>query len=286
MTYGFVKLYRDILESPIYDNSNAVRLYIHILLKANIEDKQWNEILIKKGQFLTSLRKLTEELGLTLQNIRTAIKTLEKFGFIASETTKIYTIFTLKSNTEDNIVSNTDLTNNQHTTNTVKSIQNDIILNTLNTQPTQNLTQNLTTTKEVKEYKEKEKELNNKTYMCVMEKWNSITKGILSPVKILNPAREKKIKEILKQFQYDINSFDLVFKNLINDSFSVGKNERNWKADFDYIIRMDKFIKFYEISKGETTNDSNGNNLEDLERGKRLLAKQRQRDEERKKLQM
>ncbi len=48
------------------------------MLTVNFEDKKWHGVTIKRGQRLTSYPKLSRELGLSIKQIRTALKKLEK----------------------------------------------------------------------------------------------------------------------------------------------------------------------------------------------------------------
>jgi len=50
---GFVKLYRSMLKWEWYDDINVKVLFLHLLLKANYEDKRWRGIEIKKGEIVT-----------------------------------------------------------------------------------------------------------------------------------------------------------------------------------------------------------------------------------------
>ena len=121
---GWVKLHRKITEWEWWDDHNATRLFIYIITKANHKDKNWRGVNIKRGQFLSSLDKLTKETGISSQKIRTAIKRLKSTNEITSESTSRYTIYTVNKydlyqyeQQENNIQNNKPLTNGQQTTN-------------------------------------------------------------------------------------------------------------------------------------------------------------------------
>ena len=80
--YGWIKLYRELMEWEWYHDSCMVHLFIHLLLSANAEDKKWKGHLIKKGQLVTSLRSLKKETGITISKLRTCLSKLEKTGEI------------------------------------------------------------------------------------------------------------------------------------------------------------------------------------------------------------
>ena len=82
---GWIKLHRKTIGWEWYSDMNAKSLFIHCLLKANIKDNKWHGITIKKGQFFTSLGNLSEDLGLSVKQIRTSIRKLESTGDIKHE---------------------------------------------------------------------------------------------------------------------------------------------------------------------------------------------------------
>lgn len=86
---GWIKLYRSLLNDPVWTQTNAEQkaVAIVILLSANRKAKQWvfngQKITLKPGQFVTSAQALSEAAGgeLTRRKIRTALNKLEKLGF-------------------------------------------------------------------------------------------------------------------------------------------------------------------------------------------------------------
>lgn len=73
---GFVKLYRSMLTWEWYDDINVKILFLHLILTVNYEDKKWRGKVIKRGQRVVSIKKLSEELGITVRQVRTAIDKL------------------------------------------------------------------------------------------------------------------------------------------------------------------------------------------------------------------
>lgn len=82
---GFIKLYRSLVDWEWYDDANTLRLWIHLLLSVNHEDKKWHGVEIKRGQKLTSVRRLALELHLTDKEVRTALDHLKSTGEIRTE---------------------------------------------------------------------------------------------------------------------------------------------------------------------------------------------------------
>lgn len=127
LTGGYVKLYRSLLEWEWYQDTNTKTVFIHLLLTANYEDKNWKGQIIGRGQKVTSYQKLADELNLSVQNIRTAIKHLISTGEITNQQNAKYSLITIKnydkfqevtSNlTDSQQGTNKQLTGNQQATN-------------------------------------------------------------------------------------------------------------------------------------------------------------------------
>jgi hypothetical protein len=112
----WIKLYRKFLDWEWYNDINTSRLFLHILLKANFKDKKWRGIPIKRGQLLTGRLKLSEETGLTVQQVRTSIAKLISTNEITKQSTPQYTIITV-NNYEDYQKVTNNPTNEQPTSN-------------------------------------------------------------------------------------------------------------------------------------------------------------------------
>jgi hypothetical protein len=128
MSIGFLKLHRKILDWEWYSDINVSRLFMHLLLKANFEDKKWQGRVIKRGELVTSLGNLSIETGLTIQQVRTAINKLISTNEITSEATSQFTqirlcnysVYQDKNGFENNDVNtqnNNQITNQQQTDN-------------------------------------------------------------------------------------------------------------------------------------------------------------------------
>lgn len=92
---GWIKIHRRLLEWEWYDDDNMFRLWIHLLLKASPTDREWHNIELKRGQYVTSLSELSEETGLSKRNLRTCIERLKNDTQIDTQTTHQYTIITI-----------------------------------------------------------------------------------------------------------------------------------------------------------------------------------------------
>jgi hypothetical protein len=121
---GFIQLHRKILNWEWYDDHNTTRLFIHILMKANYEDKSHHGETIKRGSFKTGRIALANETGLSQQQIRTSLLKLKKSQEITIKSTNKYSVITVVNydsyqgkDAEHNQQFNQQITNKQPTNN-------------------------------------------------------------------------------------------------------------------------------------------------------------------------
>lgn len=79
-SFGYIKLFRNIQKWEFYKDISTKTLYIHLLLNATFDDYELTKykITIPRGHYFTSVRNLSEETGLTVQQVRTSLSKLEK----------------------------------------------------------------------------------------------------------------------------------------------------------------------------------------------------------------
>ena len=97
MDEGYIRIDRKILAWEWYGNINTKVLFFHMLLKANWTEGKFEGSLIPRGSFVSSIKKLALETGLTDNEIRQAIKHLKSTGEITSKSTNKFTVFTIKN---------------------------------------------------------------------------------------------------------------------------------------------------------------------------------------------
>jgi DNA-binding transcriptional MerR regulator len=117
---GWIKLHRKFLDWEWFNKSEAVHLFLYMLIKANHKDAKWQGNDVKRGQFISSLGNISNATGISIQQIRTILKKLEKTNEIEVKSTSQFTIVTIckyESYQDENETTNKPLTNNQQTTN-------------------------------------------------------------------------------------------------------------------------------------------------------------------------
>lgn len=94
---SYIKIDRKILDWEWYSNINTSRLFLHMLLRANWKDGRFEGKEINRGSFVSSYSKLSNECGLTVNEIRTAIKHLTLTGEITVRAHAKYSVFTINN---------------------------------------------------------------------------------------------------------------------------------------------------------------------------------------------
>lgn len=147
MNNGWIKISRDIINWEWFDTPGMVQLFIYLLVKANYADREWHDMVVRRGQLVTSVAKISADTGLSTQVVRTCLNRLKSTNTITTKTTNKYTIVTINRYDDYQSYDAYDLGVDNNQTN--KRPTND--------QQTNN--KQLTTTKEIKE-----RENNNNTH--------------------------------------------------------------------------------------------------------------------------
>lgn len=102
---GWIKLYRELLDKPIWFESTPEQkvILVTLLLMANHDGRQWEwqgqQYYAGPGQFVTSLSKIAEKAGpgISIKNVRTALARFEKYNFLANQSTKRNRLITINN---------------------------------------------------------------------------------------------------------------------------------------------------------------------------------------------
>ena len=85
---SFIKLFRKAKKNPLFKKPLTFHYFTYCLLSAWWSDEPTKfdlggtEVLIRKGEFATTLKRSAYETGLSIQNVRTAIKVLKLTGVL------------------------------------------------------------------------------------------------------------------------------------------------------------------------------------------------------------
>lgn len=262
MSEGYIKLYRKMTGWGWYDDPITKVVFLDLLLHAAWDETEYHGLRIMPGECVVGRKILAKRLGITEQNVRTAIAHLESTGEVTKKVTNKFTVVTIENwasyqgcegeiNQPSNQQVTSTFTDSQPTTNQQLTIKpkpgcvgksmvpgdtvGDANQQPTNNQPTTN--QQLTTYKEYKNiYKD-----SISTNVDISQKvepsdfataWNSICID-LPKVKTMTDSRRRKIHARLEDFtQEDI----LEAMRLIQESDFLSGREGGWKANFDWLF--------------------------------------------------
>ena len=92
---GYISLHRQILDWGWFKNANTLQLFIYLLLAANFTDGVFEGQVIKRGQIATSLPALAKNTGLSVKEVRTALKHLIGTGEVADSSSNRFRVITI-----------------------------------------------------------------------------------------------------------------------------------------------------------------------------------------------
>lgn len=238
----YVKISRKILEWEWYTDINTKVLFLHILLKANWKQGRFQGTEVPRGSFVTSQQNLALETGLTLKNVRTALKHLENTGEVAVNRHPKFSVITIKNYDKYQSGGSQVAVEGQSGGSQVATIE---------------------------ERKKERKEEYNKSpkgdyesstpdsiYATIRELYNSVCGSYPRLVK-MSDARKKAINARLKT-GYTLDDFQTLFKKAEASDFLKGANKRNWSATFDWLIcdsNMAKVLDGNYDAKGSGANE-------------------------------
>lgn len=88
---GWFKIYRQIEDWEWYKSPNTRHLFEHLIGRANVEPKRFKGTLIHRGELITSVGHLSDQTGLSMNQVRLALRNLESTGEIICQRTNRWT---------------------------------------------------------------------------------------------------------------------------------------------------------------------------------------------------
>lgn len=92
---GFVKISDELTSWEWYNDNNTLLVYIRLLLSAVWRDTRYHGVTLQRGQIATTLPKIAQESGVTIQQARTILDRLKTTGKITVKATSKFSIITL-----------------------------------------------------------------------------------------------------------------------------------------------------------------------------------------------
>lgn len=245
MKGDYIKINRSLLDWDWYGDINTCRLFVHMLLRANWKDGNFRGEEIKRGSFVSSLSKLSDETNLSVREVRTAINHLEKTG---------------------------DVTINRHSKYSVFTVNNYCAYQQSDTQADKQVTGNrqasdkqATTIEERKkerrkEYIDTDVSIMQHSVSAIIDAWNQLEPYGIKMIYRINQGSKRytSLTELINQFGEEkvIDGIDKVKAS----EFLQGKTDARFSLNFDWFIRPDNFEKVLEGKYAEKFRKQTRNN--------------------------
>lgn len=94
---GFIRLYRKMTEWEWYQDYKTLVVFLHLLLMANWKPARFMGRDVPAGACVTSVRHLSDQTGLSVKNVRTALDHLKSTNEIGIETANRFTVIFIRN---------------------------------------------------------------------------------------------------------------------------------------------------------------------------------------------
>ena len=263
MEGGWIKIFTErLLEWEWYHDTKMVRVFLHILLKANYRSKRFEGIEIKRGQLVTSLANMSAELGLSVKSIRTCLNKLQTTGEIGKQTASKFTIITVCKYDKyqglrcDEGQANGKQTASEGQANGKRGASKGQQLKNIRKKEYKN---NITPSKEGESVDtDQPVDVDLKSVVEFFNKSVVESNSVLPKIKGATGKRVGYIKARIREFGIEA-VYEVISKAAASD-FINGKNQRGWVASFDWIMLPTNFPKVLEGNYDNRTNNYNETN--------------------------
>lgn len=127
---SYIKLFRKILKSPIWDNEKALKVWIWCLLKATHKERDQlvgkQLVHLEKGQFVTGRKTASDELGINDRTIYDYLKLLKKLNMISINSNNKFSVISIEKWEDyqiEELKINNKATTNEQQINTNKNVK-------------------------------------------------------------------------------------------------------------------------------------------------------------------
>lgn len=233
---GWIKVYRQMLDNPIVcKDSDHIAVWIYLLLNATHTEYDTlfkrKRTTLQKGQLITGIISISKKLKINKDKVQRILKRFEIDKQIEQQTSNKNRLITILNWDKYQIV---DKQFDKQMINNCKTTDKQVITN---------------------------KNINNIKNEKNVDKYNNLVETYnfncpnLPKVQKITDKRKTAINKFLKE--YTKEQFIEICKIANNNDFLMGKNDRGWKADFDFLMRVDKATSILEGKYGNITQNEN-----------------------------
>jgi len=258
---GWVKFHKVLFEKDAWKKSTPEQKVVLIttLLMTNHTCKEWlwegSTYRAEPGQFVATLNAIKHEcgLGVSIQNVRSAMRKLEKVGFLTSRATKYNHLVTLTNwaeyQAEPEEVTNRS-TSNQQTPNRGATDPQQLPKNDKNDKNDKNksiggLVEKISTPQPSEK---------NIDYNSIVDLYHEKCPSLPKIIRMTKTRREK-VNSRFQEMGKDFDKMAALFQKIESTPFLKGENKRNWVANFDWVFANEQnWVKVLEGNYDERKN--------------------------------
>lgn len=221
---GWIKLHRKLLDNPVtMKDTDHLAVWIYLLLNASHNEHpvlfKGEKITLKPGQLITGRKSIALALHIDESKVERILKSLKSEQQIEQQTSSKNRLISIinwefyqQSEQQIEQQVNNKRTTSEQQVNTNKNIKND---------------------------------KNERKDICqnILDLFNRICCSF-GRVKNITKSRAEIISNSLKT--YSLDDFKKVFEKAEQSDFLKGNNNRNWSANFDWLIKEDNMTKVLE----------------------------------------
>lgn len=240
-TGGWIKIYRSMVENQLYFSEPFTRMqaWIDLLILANFEDNfiyvRGNKVLVKRGQICKSQDNLAERWKWSRGKVIRFLDELQTEQQIVQHKSKLTTLIS--------VVNYNDYQQNEQPV--VQQTEQQIVQLYNVKKDKNNIISPYNPSNEgLRESGDLDQKTDKVNYQGVVDYYNQTFAGKLSKIDVLNNSRRKAIKARIGEYGKD--AVVKVFGIVLQSPFLMGDNDRNWKANFDWIFKSSNFVKIME----------------------------------------
>ena len=238
---GYIKIFRQIKDWQHFQESSVLLVWLWLLVSVNFKDGYFHGKLVKKGEIITSFRKISEETGLSINTIRSCLDKLKMSGEISqkkSENSQIsqYTHIVVNQFVKYQSVSMVDT-------------PTDTLVDTLTDTPTDTLVDN---------NRRKKRNIRREEYILEI--------GEINPLAPSNkPTLEEREQNFYNEVAKFVGKYNREMLRAFFDYWSEPNKQKNkmrfeLQRTWDTARRLSTWAKREENNFSNSKNNSNGNN--------------------------
>ena len=243
MNRGYIKIWRKIEDSGLYQMPETLALFMFLLTKATHKPRRIGCLLLARGQYSSGRIELARILKQSEQTIRTGLDRLKKLEILTIESTKhgsVYTVVNYNNYQDNEEQSTIQLTNEQPTANQQLT----------NEQPTANHITN-TETHNTETHKQNTLAIGGAELpSCPHQEIIALYHEILPELSAVKDWTEKRRKNLQSRWREDANRQSLdywkrFFSFVSKSDFLMGR-KTEFRADLEWLVNSSNFVKVIE----------------------------------------